>query len=109
MVNEVVGTGDWENSDSLGETWRGRNAFSYGRNEGGVEAAGTARPEVLDKLLATTERVVQEVDSVEYGLSDIQEYYANTGGAYLGSFVCHCSRLKCPSLIVKPFLCDVQH
>jgi magnesium chelatase subunit H len=30
-------------------------------------------------LLATTERVVQEVDSVEYGLTDIQEYYANTG------------------------------
>lgn len=80
MVNEVVGTGDWDNSDSLGETWRGRNAFSYGRNEGGVEKAGTARPEVLDKLLATTERVVQEIDSVEYGVTDIQEYYANTGG-----------------------------
>ena len=30
-------------------------------------------------LLKTTERVVQEIDSVEYGLSDIQEYYANTG------------------------------
>ena len=109
MVNEVVGTGDWENEESLGETWRGRNAFSYGRNEGGVATSGTARPEVLDKLLTTTERVVQEIDSVEYGLSDIQgkepwlscqlddlvrpshrlpafpiskitEYYANTGG-----------------------------
>jgi len=33
----------------------------------------------LDLLLATTERVVQEIDSVEYGLTDIQEYYANTG------------------------------
>lgn len=80
MVNEVVGTGDWEESESLGETWKGRNVYSYGRNEGGDEKAGTARPEVLDKLLATTERVVQEVDSVEYGISDIQEYYANTGG-----------------------------
>lgn len=80
MVNEVVGTGDWEDSESLGETWKGRNVFSYGRNEGDVESAGTARPEVLDKLLSTTERVVQEVDSVEYGISDIQEYYANTGG-----------------------------
>jgi len=30
-------------------------------------------------LLASTERVVQEIDSVEYGLTDIQEYYANTG------------------------------
>ena len=79
MVNEVVGTGDWEDSESLGETWKGRNVFSYGKNEGGVGSTGTARPEVLDKLLATTERVVQEVDSVEYGISDIQEYYANTG------------------------------
>lgn len=109
MVNELVGTGEWENSQSLGETWRGRNVFSYGRNEGGIGSSGTARPEVLDKLLATTDRVVQEIDSVEYGLSDIQgktaifvhasfvsaqifahrsalllspEYYANTGGTY---------------------------
>ena len=37
----------------------------------GVER-GTARPEVLQSLLKTTERVVQEVDSVEYGLTDIQ-------------------------------------
>jgi magnesium chelatase subunit H len=33
---------------------------------------GTARPEVLQALLGTTERVVQEIDSVEYGLTDIQ-------------------------------------
>ena len=80
MVNEVVGSGDWEESESLGEIWRGRNSYSYGRKEGGGGTrSGTARPEVLDKLLATTERVVQEIDSVEYGLSDIQEYYANTG------------------------------
>ena len=65
MVNEVVGSGDWEESESLGETWTGRNSFSYGRNEGGVGTSGTARPEVLDKLLTTTERVVQEIDSVE--------------------------------------------
>jgi len=30
---------------------------------------------VLQELLKTTERVVQEIDSVEYGLTDIQEYY----------------------------------
>jgi magnesium chelatase subunit H len=78
MVNEVVGSGDWDDSESLGETWQSRNVFAYGRNEG-TQKSGTARPEVLDKLLATTERVVQEIDSVEYGLTDIQEYYANTG------------------------------
>lgn len=31
------------------------------------------------ELLSTTDRVVQQIDSVEYGLTDIQEYYANTG------------------------------
>ena len=35
--------------------------------------------QVLRALLGTTERVVQAIDSVEYGLTDIQEYYANTG------------------------------
>ncbi|GAB4822001.1 hypothetical protein N2152v2_009047 [Parachlorella kessleri] len=75
MVNERVGAGNWESGDELGDTWVSRNAFSYGR---GAER-GTARPEVLQELLKTTDRVVQEIDSVEYGLTDIQEYYANTG------------------------------
>jgi len=75
MVNERVGTGEWEDGRELGDTWAARNAFSYGKGD----ERGSARPEVLQALLRTTERVVQEVDSVEYGLSDIQEYYANTG------------------------------
>ena len=75
MVNERVGASNWVDGDELGSTWASRNAFSYGR--GGER--GTARPEVLQALLATTDRVVQEIDSVEYGLTDIQEYYANTG------------------------------
>eukprot|EP00271_Cylindrocystis_brebissonii_P004987 TRINITY_DN16942_c0_g3_i1.p1 TRINITY_DN16942_c0_g3~~TRINITY_DN16942_c0_g3_i1.p1 ORF type:complete len:1746 (-),score=312.16 TRINITY_DN16942_c0_g3_i1:714-5951(-) len=74
MVNERIGAADWENGAELGTTWQSRNSFSYGRGEQGV-----ARPEVLQKLLQTTERIVQEIDSVEYGLTDIQEYYANTG------------------------------
>jgi magnesium chelatase subunit H len=79
MVNEIVGSGDWEDSTVLGDTWKSRNAFAYGRGEGSGSGQGTARPEVLETLLKTTERVVQEIDSVEYGLTDIQEYYANTG------------------------------
>ena len=75
MVNERVGTGAWDDGDELGETWASRNAFSYGR--GGER--GVARPKLLRKLLASTDRIVQEIDSVEYGLTDINEYYANTG------------------------------
>jgi cobalamin biosynthesis Mg chelatase CobN len=76
MVNEQVGSGEWSDSSELGNQWESRNGFSYGSGK----EAGKARPEVLKSLLSTTERVVQEVDSVEYGLTDIQEYYANTGG-----------------------------
>ncbi len=75
LVNDQVVDGNWETANELGNTWKGRNVFSYGRQD-----KGQARPEVMTKLLETTDRIVQEIDSVEYGLTDIQEYYANTGG-----------------------------
>jgi magnesium chelatase subunit H len=75
LVNDQVTASNWETGEELGTTWRDRNTFSYGRKD-----KGQARPEVLDTLLKSTDRIVQEIDSVEYGLSDIQEYYANTGG-----------------------------
>ena len=74
LVNDQVTASGWESSEELGRTWRDRNAFSYGRQD-----KGQARPEILDSLLKSTDRIVQEIDSVEYGLTDIQEYYANTG------------------------------
>jgi magnesium chelatase subunit H len=75
LVNDRVTEANWENGDELGTTWRDRNTFSYGRQD-----KGQARPEILKTLLDSTERIVQQIDSVEYGLTDIQEYYANTGG-----------------------------
>ncbi|MEA5619681.1 magnesium chelatase subunit H [Cronbergia sp. UHCC 0137] len=75
LVNDRVVDGNWDSGEELGNTWQSRNVFSYGR-----EDKGQARPEVLQTLLKTSDRIVQEIDSVEYGLTDIQEYYANTGG-----------------------------
>ena len=75
MVNDQVVDGNWESGDQLAETWKGRNVFSYGRKE-----KGQARREVMTQLLETMDNIVQEIDSVEYGLTDIQEYYGNTGG-----------------------------
>lgn len=74
LVNDQVVDSNWQNGDELADIWRSRNVFSYGRKD-----KGQARPEVLNQLLQTSERIVQEIDSVEYGLTDIQEYYANTG------------------------------
>ncbi|MBW4613139.1 MAG: magnesium chelatase subunit H [Desmonostoc vinosum HA7617-LM4] len=75
LVNDRVVDGNWDSGEELGNTWQGRNVFSYGRQD-----KGQARPEVLNQLLRTSDRIIQEIDSVEYGLTDIQEYYANTGG-----------------------------
>ncbi|GAB4234030.1 MAG: magnesium chelatase subunit H [Elainellaceae cyanobacterium] len=75
LVNDRVTDANWESGEELGDTWQGRNTFSYGRAD-----KGQARPEVLNTLLQSTDRIVQQIDSVEYGLTDIQEYYANTGG-----------------------------
>ncbi|QZZ18612.1 magnesium chelatase subunit H [Leptothermofonsia sichuanensis E412] len=75
LVNDQVVASNWESSDELGQTWQSRNVFSYGRQD-----RGQSRPEVLKTLLSSCDRIVQEIDSVEYGLTDIQEYYANTGG-----------------------------
>jgi magnesium chelatase subunit H len=75
LVNDQVVDGNWDSGDELANTWKKRNGFSYGRKD-----KGQARPEILEQLLGTSSTVVQEIDSVEYGLTDIQEYYANTGG-----------------------------
>lgn len=80
LVNDQVVDSNWESSDELANTWTKRNSFSYGRKD-----KGQARPEVLQQLLKTSERIVQEIDSVEYGLTDIQEYYGNTGGLKLAA------------------------
>ncbi len=80
LVNDQVVDSNWESGDELADTWKNRNVFSYGRKD-----KGQARPEVLSQLLATSDRIVQEIDSVEYGLTDIQEYYGNTGGLKLAA------------------------
>ena len=80
LVNDRVVDSNWESGNELANTWTKRNSFSYGRKD-----KGQARPEVLQQLLKTSDRIVQEIDSVEYGLTDIQEYYGNTGGLKLAA------------------------
>ncbi|WP_036487597.1 magnesium chelatase subunit H [Myxosarcina sp. GI1] len=80
LVNDKVVDSNWESGDELADTWKNRNVFSYGRKD-----KGQARPEILSQLLETSDRIVQEIDSVEYGLTDIQEYYGNTGGLKLAA------------------------
>ncbi|MFV9506621.1 MAG: magnesium chelatase subunit H [Oscillochloridaceae bacterium umkhey_bin13] len=73
-VDEAIDGGAWEERQELEELFIKRNAFAFGGEKG-----GQAQPEVLRGLLKTVGRVAQEIDSVEYGLTDMQHYYGYSG------------------------------
>ncbi|GAB4439029.1 MAG: magnesium chelatase subunit H [Chloroflexi bacterium OHK40] len=73
-VDEAIEGGAWQERQELEELFIKRNAFATGGEQG-----GQARPEVLRALLGTVGRVAQEIDSVEYGLTDMQHYYGYSG------------------------------
>lgn len=73
-VDDAVESGAWEERQELEDMFIRRNAYAFGGNQ-----AGAARPEVLRALLGTVERVAQEIDSVEYGLTDMQHYFGYSG------------------------------
>jgi magnesium chelatase subunit H len=73
-VDEAIEGSAWEERQELEDLFIKRNAFAFGGKQ-----EGTARPEVLRGLLGTVSRVAQEIDSVEYGLTDMQHYYGYSG------------------------------
>ncbi len=73
-VDEAIDGGAWEDRKDLEDLFIKRNAYAFGGEKG-----GQAQPEVLRSLLGTVDRVAQEIDSVEYGLTDMQHYYGYSG------------------------------
>ncbi|MBO9317293.1 MAG: magnesium chelatase subunit H, partial [Chloroflexus sp.] len=73
-VDEAIEGSAWEKREELEELFIKRNAYAFGGRQN-----GEARPEVLRALLGTVSRVAQEIDSVEYGLTDMQHYYGYSG------------------------------
>lgn len=73
-VDDAIEGSAWEERQELEELFIKRNAYAFGGEKG-----GQAQPEVLRALLKTVGRVAQEIDSVEYGLTDMQHYYGYSG------------------------------
>jgi magnesium chelatase subunit H len=61
----------WMETGKLGKSWGILGAIAI-RSVTVDKIKGQARPEILTQLLQTTSRIVQEIDSVEYGLTDIK-------------------------------------
>lgn len=74
-VNHVVQESAWEGTGDIGAVYLERMSWAYGR-EGQSERDG----EVLRAALANVDTAVQQMDSTEMGLSDIDHYFEHLGG-----------------------------
>jgi magnesium chelatase subunit H len=79
-VDELVEEGQWQNTHDLADMYVRRNGYAYGGGRGGQEAAAALRG-----LLGVVDHVFQAIDSVEYGLTDMQHYYGHSGAIRLAA------------------------
>lgn len=74
-VNLLIDNGAWSHEDELAETWAKRKGFAYGRNGRPVE-----RVDLLERVLAQVELAYQNLESVELGVTAIDQYVDSLGG-----------------------------
>ncbi len=74
-VNNLVESGRWSDEDELAETFVRRKAFAYGPG-----ASAQAAPALFRRALAGAELAFQNLDSVELGVQDVDQYFDGLGG-----------------------------
>lgn len=80
QVEELVEDSAWESEDDLDNMFVKRTGYAYGGNRYGAE-----QTDVLKDLLGTVDRVVQQVDSAEFGIADIDRYFSSSGALQLSA------------------------
>jgi magnesium chelatase subunit H len=74
-VNLVVDTGQWQSEDELADVWVRRKSFAYG-----AAGVSSAAPALMRRALAGVALSYQNLDSVELGATDIDQYVESLGG-----------------------------
>jgi magnesium chelatase subunit H len=74
-VNHLLETGAWQEEDELAEAYLRRKGFAYG-----VDGRPMRRDAVLNAVLARVEVTYQNLDSIEVGLTTIDQYFDTLGG-----------------------------
>lgn len=74
-VNLLVETGQWQEEDELAEQFVQRKSFAYG-----VKAGVKAMPALMQRALGGADVAFQNLDSVELGATDIDQYVESLGG-----------------------------
>ena len=74
-VNLLVDSGAWQDEDELAETYSRRKSFAYGR-----QGTPMAQPALLKTMLADVDLAYQCLDSVDLGVTTIDQYFDTLGG-----------------------------
>jgi len=74
-VNLLVDNSRWESEDELADTYTSRKCFAYGR-----DGKSKAQSQVLENMLATVDLAYQNLDSVEVGITSLDQYFDTLGG-----------------------------
>jgi magnesium chelatase subunit H len=74
-VNLLVDTGQWTEEDELAEQFVQRKSFAYG-----VKPGAKANAALMQRALGGADIAFQNLDSVELGATDIDQYVESLGG-----------------------------
>ena len=74
-LNVAVEGGAWEDEDQLTELYARRKCFAYGRT-----GKSARRPEILGAVMAGVDIAYQNLESVELGVTTLDQYFDNLGG-----------------------------
>ena len=74
-VNNLVESSRWEGDDELAETYSRRKGFAYG-----INGRPQQHPELLQSVLANVQLTYQNLDSVELGVTTVDNYFDTLGG-----------------------------
>jgi magnesium chelatase subunit H len=74
-VNQILDAGLWTDEDELADAYVKRKGFAYG-----VDGKAARQDQVLTQLLGSVDVTYQNLDSVEVGLTSIDQYFDTLGG-----------------------------
>jgi magnesium chelatase subunit H len=79
-VDDMIEDSAWESENDLDDLFIRRNSSAYGGGRKGENESA-----ILQKLLGSVDRVVHQVDSTEFGISDIDHYFSSSGSLQLAA------------------------
>jgi magnesium chelatase subunit H len=74
-VNQILDAGLWTDEDELAEAYVKRKGFAYG-----IDGKAARQDKLLGHMLGSVDVTYQNLDSVEVGLTTIDQYFDTLGG-----------------------------